>query len=275
MQEGVLKDLFPNMFALSSQQHATIAEMGWFEGQRWHWILAWKRPLSQEELQQEEDLYSNLLQYQPTITGEDTLLGDGKKDYTVKAFQEVVSRGNVGDSVICKAWMKLAPPKVEFFLWLALLGKLNTKEMLWKKGILQTNQLSCPMCAVQSEVETVDHLLVLCPISWSIWCKTAEELGQIITIPESFRNHFEQWLSRKWRNKTMRKIWCATFWAVSWSIWLMRNEIIFQQKSFNAEVLSNLVKWRVSFWTRAWKNEVPYKEDDIARNFSSLPVLFP
>jgi len=72
----------------------------------------------------------------------------------------------------------------------------------------------------------------------------------------------------------MRKIWCATFFAVAWSIWLLRNDVIFQQKSVNAEILCNLIKWRVSYWMKAWKDDVPYKEDAIAQNFSSLPILF-
>ena len=199
---------------------------------------------------------------------------DGNQDYNVRAFQKTINRGLDCDRVICKAWMKLAPPKVEFFLWLALLGKLNTKVMLWKKGILQANQLSCPLCVVQIEVESLDHLLMHCPISWSIWQTIAKELGKAITRPATFKAHFEQWLSIKWKNTSMRKIWCATFFAVAWSIWLMRNEVIFQQKQVDVEMLCNLIRWRVSYWTRAWKEDLIYKEEVIARNFSSLPILF-
>ena len=92
---------------------------------------------------------------------------------------------------------ELAPPKVEFFLWLALLGKLNTKEMLWRKGILQENQLDCSLCEELPAVENLDHLFVHCPFTWSIWEKIAAELGQAITQSVNFTNHFEEWLSRK------------------------------------------------------------------------------
>ena len=210
--------------------------------------MACKRELSQEKLQQVDELHTLLMQNQPVTNGSDSILWDAKKSYTVKAFQQAVNRESVFDSVICKVWMKLAPPKVEFFLWLALLEKLNTKEMLWKKGILQANQIGCPLCTAQSETENSDHLLVACPISWSIWCTIAEDLGQVITVPATFRHHFEEWMSRQWRNTIMRKLWCSTFFAVAWSLWLMRNEIIFQQKALNVEVLCNLIRWRVTFW---------------------------
>jgi len=36
VQEGILKNLFPQIFVLSSQQNTAITRMGWFEGQRWN-----------------------------------------------------------------------------------------------------------------------------------------------------------------------------------------------------------------------------------------------
>ena len=56
LQEGILKNLFPQLYVLSRQQNTIIARMGWFEGQRWNWVLAWRRELSQEELKQVNEL---------------------------------------------------------------------------------------------------------------------------------------------------------------------------------------------------------------------------
>ena len=44
-----LRELFPMLFTLSSQQLETISNMGWFEGQLWRWTLTWKRQPSPEE----------------------------------------------------------------------------------------------------------------------------------------------------------------------------------------------------------------------------------
>jgi len=43
----------------------------------------------------------------------------------------------------------------------------------------------------------------------------------------------------------------------------------------DVELLCDLIRWRVTFWSKAWKEQLPYKVDDIARNFASLPVFFP
>jgi len=162
--------------------------------------------------------------------------------------------------------------KVEFFMWLALLGKLNTKEMLWKKGILQEDQTSCPLCLVQ--LESLDHILLNCPVSWSIWCKIAGDLGQSLRMAETFRNHFEGWMTRHRRNVTLKKLWCSTFFAIAWSLRLMRNGISFQHKVIDVDALYNIIRWRVTFWTKAWKEQLSYNVDDVARNFDSIPVLF-
>ena len=42
-----LKDKFPSLFRLSTQQTTLISSMGWFEEQLWKWTLAWKRGLVQ------------------------------------------------------------------------------------------------------------------------------------------------------------------------------------------------------------------------------------
>ena len=274
LQEGVIRELFPQLFDLSSQQNTAIDRMGWFEGQLWNWVLAWKRELTKEEMEQVEHLHNLLMQQHPVPNEIDSLTWNGEKNYTAKAYQQEVNRGAVCDNLVCKAWMNLAPPKVEFFMWLALLGRLNTKEMLWKKGLLQQHQLSCSLCLQQSVIEDIDHILVSCPISWSIWYVVAKELGQTLTEPETFRQHFEVWMSRQWRNKIMKKIWCSTFFAIAWTLWTARNELLFQQKTFDAVGLCNLIRWRVTFWTRAWKEQLPYKCNDMARNFSSIPFLF-
>ena len=246
--------------------------MGWYEGQVWSWVFAWQRELSQEELKKVDELKGLITTHNPQQNKEDTLLWNEKTSYTVRAFQQEYNKGVVYDNLVCKVWMNLAPPKVEFFMWLALLEKLNTKEMLWKKGILQEDQISCTFCSEQSESSS--HILMSCPVSWRIWCTIAEDLDQELSMPDTLRKHYEDWMGRKWRHITFRKFWCTTFFAVAWSLWLTRNEIIFQHKELDMEKLCNLIRWRVTFWTKAWKEQPPYQSSELARKFDVIPVLF-
>ena len=120
------------------------------------------------------------------------------------------------DSLVCTVWMKLAPPKVEFFMWLALLGKLNKKQTLCDRGIMQTNQNACTFCETQPE--TLDHILLSCSKSKLIWSTIANELDQVLSFPNSFKQHYETWMAVKWKSKATKKVWSSSFFAIAWSI---------------------------------------------------------
>jgi len=264
--------LFPNLYSLSSQEYALINNMGWFEGTLWKWTLAWIRELSQTELQQLNELTALLSQHYPRQGQEDIVLWKGQKSYSVKELQRHVSLEVEINSIVCTVWMKLVPPKVEFFMWLTLLGKLNTRQRLCDKGTLPKNQSACTFCTLRPE--SINHVLLTCPHSQKIWKSIAEEMGQLLTLSGSFKQHYERWMTTSWRNGLSKKVWASTFFAVAWSIWLTRNEIIFQHKVFYHEALCQSIKRRVAFWTKAWKDRLPCTEEEFARNFANISAIF-
>jgi len=184
--------LFPDLYKVSSQKFAIISDMRWFEGLIWKWTLAWKRELAQSELQKLEDLKTVLSQHCPQQDQEDNVLWQGNKGYSVKDFQRHASREIEVDSIVSTVWMKIAPPKVEFFMWLALLGKLNTRYRLYVKGILQEDQSTCTFCKLQPE--SLDHVLMSCSYSQQVWRLLASEMGHSWVIPASFKQHYENWM---------------------------------------------------------------------------------
>ena len=76
-----------------------------------------------------------------------------------------------------------------------------------------------------------------------------------------------------WRKRLSKKIWMLSFFAAAWNIWQTRNEIIFQHKEFNHESLLQDIKRKMAFWTKAWKERLPYSADELARNLGSLQFI--
>jgi len=202
-QNSSLMIQFPTLYSLSSQQNVLISNMGWFEGTIWKWTLVWAKELSQEESLQLNELLSLLSQHYPQQNQDDTLLWKDDTKFTVKDLQQSITMDVAIDNLVCTVWMNLAPPKVEFFMWLALLGKLNTKQRLNGRGILKDNQNACTFCAM--EPETLDHLLLTCPKSMSIWTSVANELDQHLSFPDTFSQHFEKWMTLKWKSKNQQE----------------------------------------------------------------------
>jgi len=66
--------------------------------------------------------------------------GGSKVEFTTKDFMKkannVIYQEATIDNLITSMWVHLTSPTVEFFMWLALLGELNTKDLLHRKGIL-------------------------------------------------------------------------------------------------------------------------------------------
>jgi len=209
-----------------------------------------------------------LYQQCPQQGQEDTVLWRGKNDYSVKDFQRHMSMEIEIDSVVSTVWMKLAPPKVEFFMWLALLGRLNTRQRFHDRGILQAEQSTCTFCALQPE--SIDHVLLSCTYSQQIWRSFASEMGQSLIFPASFKQHYESWMGLSWKNGLRKKLWASTFFAVAWTIWLTRNEILFQNQIFNHMAICQSIKRKIAFWTKAWDVGLPCTEDEFARNFANI-----
>jgi hypothetical protein len=62
-------------------------------------------------------------------------------------------------------WKAKVPSRVAFFVWTAALGKILTTENLRKRRVTILDW--CCMC--KSSGESVNHLLVHCPVAWELW----------------------------------------------------------------------------------------------------------
>ncbi|GJZ63733.1 RNA-directed DNA polymerase, eukaryota, reverse transcriptase zinc-binding domain protein, partial [Tanacetum coccineum] len=65
-------------------------------------------------------------------------------------------------------WNKLAPKKVNIFVWRALKGRLPVRVKLDRRGI-DLDSVLCPCC--NNIVETCAHSLVTCDLAMSVWEK--------------------------------------------------------------------------------------------------------
>jgi len=50
--------------------------------------------------------------------------------------------------------------------------------------------------------------------------------------------------------------------------------VVFEQQPLDFEVMKHDIKWRVTLWSKAWKENISYAPKMLARNFSVLPFIF-
>jgi len=275
-----LKEIFPSLFAISTQQKEIISNMGWFEGNMWRWTLSWSRAPSAEEQHQMMSLQDLLQQQQPDRDMRDQLQWCGKPILATKSLADTASqlslRNVAVDHLAPTVWMNIAPPKVELMVWLALLGKLNTKDMLAKKQIIPQESNLCTFCSLNGE--TCDHLLANWSVVWQVWCNIGIGLGlRQMQQQQTFRQWYEWWLAQAKviKNRGRKKMFLVSFFAITWSIWNKRNLMVFQNQEFEHHSFCHTVKWKVALWLKEGKENMPYSHEDIVRHFNDIPVLFP
>uniref|UniRef100_A0A803QF26 Reverse transcriptase domain-containing protein n=1 Tax=Cannabis sativa TaxID=3483 RepID=A0A803QF26_CANSA len=124
-------------------------------------------------------------------------------------------------------WKLKVPPKVVHFAWRALRGCLPTRSQLQTRHVPVESQ--CVFC--NNDVETILHVLILCPFAQSCWNRSAIDL-----IP-SAAGSFPDWFAEFWARQRTGAV--EELLMVGWSIWKSRNELLWKNRSRSAaEVVS-------------------------------------
>ena len=274
-----LKKEFPRLFSISIDPNASVAALGFWEGMNWVWTFSWKRSLRPQDWVEKARLEELLKQVCPSLQTQDRTIWAYNRSGVFSAKSVTMElnkiRAAAHHDAIRGIWRGLVPHRIEVFVWLALLGKINTRGKLASIGIIPIENNTCPLCL--HEEETSDHLLLHCSFSsqlWLWWCN----LWQISwCFPRTLREAFNQW---QWPKNTtfFKKVWMAVFFIISWSLWKERNHRVFTENSSTIKDLKDLVLLRLGWWISGWKDEFPYSPTDIVRNpacllWSSKPKL--
>ena len=167
--DNSLKRLYPQLYVCSNDKEACISEVLCYQegGNVRIWNLRFHRDFHEREL---EDAYSFLECIHPRIPrggGSDTshwcLKGNGMFD--TRLYYNII-RGVAASFFPWKGvWKAKIPKRVAFFVWTAVHGQILTLDNLMVRGRILVNR--CCMC--HRNEETVDHLLLHCPIAHSLW----------------------------------------------------------------------------------------------------------
>ena len=88
----------------------------------------------------------------------------------------------------CENWRGIQSSQLgwPFFSWAASLGKILSTDNLWKRGIIELDWwCMCKRCG-----ESMDHLLLHCPMAYKLWTMVFCLFGLQWVIPKSVINLF-------------------------------------------------------------------------------------
>lgn len=167
-----LKDEFPTLHRLVVEKEETLRSMYDRRVHSGAWNFQFRRRLY--EWEEREVCRLNLLlasAADPCSVLEDKIvwLADGSGPFSVSSAYKNELDSLSPSLISCKfVWNSLAPPKVQFFCWLAWRNRVKPAEFLQKIGVIQaTAPTLCVFC--KSEPESSIHVLLHCYFAWQVW----------------------------------------------------------------------------------------------------------
>lgn len=191
------------------------------------------------------------------------------RSYSVKSMYKCIEArmGNVRRELML-LWKNFAPPKAQFLGWLAVLERVKTADLLFSLGVLPVfNDCLCKFCG--EAPESVNHLFLHCEVVWEVWCIALRWWGIKWVVPSSIKSLFIWWQS--WRfKKTKKVLWEPISFATLWSIWKVRNDLIFRGVIPKWEEMGDTIKFRVATWFKAFQGSRVFSTNDILLETSSI-----
>ena len=121
-------------------------------------------------------------------------------------------------------WKVKVSKRVDFFIWTVAHGQILTLDNLMLRGRPLANRC-CLFCY---NVESVDHLLLFCPIALSLWMYMLRLFGINWVMPGSVMDLLFCWYH--WLGKHSSDIWDLVPGCVMWTIWIERNPRSFEDE---------------------------------------------
>ncbi|XP_058725579.1 uncharacterized protein LOC131596860 [Vicia villosa] len=260
-----LRTTFPDLFDLSTNRYASVGDIvEWENGTpRWKFenllecgsyfqVVHTVGGLQSANWQQFLDIVNA---YLLDSSAEDSFVWTPRQDgvftvASVAVLQEEHKEFAWGSDINRRLnimWKSSVPLKIKIFAWRLLISRLPLKDMLVLRGMVANIiDPKCPFCDMHEE--SLDHLFFLCQASKNIWDKVLAWIGF------SSGSFWEVFLGLddiqlKVTNSHIRNkvnvIWLAT----TWSLWLMRNDNVFNNVPFSFETVFNRIvflSWRWS-----------------------------
>ena len=144
-------------------------------------------------------------------------------------------------------WRASVPPKVAFFAWEASWGKILTLDQLQRRGYSLANR--CFLCL--TEAETVDHLLLHCVMTRTLWNLLFSLFGVEWVLSGTVKETLLGWHGA-FVGKIRKKAWQMTPLYIFWSVWKERNLLAFGNEVLSIQRLKHSFVCNLWSWVRVF-----------------------
>jgi hypothetical protein len=169
------------------------------------------------------------VQLNPDVPDHHCWTSSNSGTYSAKSAYGRFCMGAIQFEPAGRIWKSWAPPRCNFFLWLASLNRCWTADHLVRKGL--DHPRHCSFC--DQEEETIQHILVGCVFSKEVWFRVLSMAGlQRCTLTSGAQNFQEWWqAAERMVPKQMRDGLNLLISLMLWHLWKHCNACVFDRIS--------------------------------------------
>ena len=117
---------------------------------------------------------------------------------------------------------------------------------LMLRGLPLANR--CCMCCCSEK--SMDHLLIHCPVAYSLWVQMLQAFGIQRVMPGSVESLVSCWSNRL--GKYASGVWNMVLGCLMWVVWLERNQRSFEVLERTLDQLQALSQNTLFEWAKCW-----------------------
>ncbi|GJW78286.1 RNA-directed DNA polymerase, eukaryota [Tanacetum coccineum] len=256
---GVIKELFPRMFALELNKNATVSSK--LNASSLDNSFRRKARSGIEEMQLNS--LAEISRMTTLVPCEDryvwTLESDGV--FSVASIRKEIDGNRFQDVSLPTRWVKSVPIKVNIIAWKVKSNALPTRFNISRRG-MDIDSIVCPIC--NAGVESTNHIFFQCVVVRQIMRK----ISSWWNIDYSDVNSYEEW--RVWLvsiriQSKLKGVLEGVYYGLWWYMWNFRNKLLFDKKiPEKALIFDNLVS--SSFYWCKFRCKASFKWDDWLKN---------
>ncbi|XP_021975173.1 uncharacterized protein LOC110870293 [Helianthus annuus] len=142
-------------------------------------------------------------------------------------------------------WNNWAPPKSNYLLWRAIMGKVAAKTELIHRGV-RIGDCLCPRCGLSDE--SPDHLFVSCLWSQSVWWNVLSWVRIPFPLNTFILKDMIGFLKLRQGGGAWKKIIYMIAIGTVWRLWNARNTMAFEGKFIPVATITDQIKEDTFLW---------------------------
>jgi hypothetical protein len=154
------------------------------------------------------------------------------------ALYKLCNLGGISSTNADFIWRSRAPSRVMFFRWLLTLSRVQTRDTLLRKTIVDAAGAGCPLC--DATLETASHMALHCPVAARFWSTIGVEVPQdahvrdlhLLPMPPSITVETAP---------AFTQLCC-------WQLWKQRNAAVFRGTAPSLPLLLKLCRDDATLW---------------------------